>query len=230
MRFDLFWYNCLDLPSLTKIQGNGEDIHEYMGHVILESMIWFDLISLDISNLTENNIHYGYYPFSWTADLQATSTFHFISIFTFRCSWSWKLHSKKVEIFWWEFWFWLFNFLRNLPFISLTRNTLYLSISCLIIVTFSISMNSNFCFKIFKRTNSFKIHLFIAYHKWLKSLVEKTYSNLINYFSILLSRSTLAQGERAGLITLRSVDWNYEALSFILLLHYFLLFRQRYTY
>ena len=32
--------DCLDLPSLTKIQGNRHDrIHEYMGHVLLESMI-----------------------------------------------------------------------------------------------------------------------------------------------------------------------------------------------
>ena len=31
--------DCLDLPSLTQIQGNGEDIHRYMGYVILESMI-----------------------------------------------------------------------------------------------------------------------------------------------------------------------------------------------
>ena len=31
--------NCLDLPSLTQIQGNGDGIHRYMGYVILESMI-----------------------------------------------------------------------------------------------------------------------------------------------------------------------------------------------
>ena len=31
--------DCLDLPSLTEIQGNRDDIHRYMGHVILESMI-----------------------------------------------------------------------------------------------------------------------------------------------------------------------------------------------
>ena len=79
--------NCLDLPSLTEIQGFGEDIHEYMGHVILESMIWFDLIWfdltwLDIPNLTENNIYYGEGSFYYTADLKATSTFHFISIIT----------------------------------------------------------------------------------------------------------------------------------------------------
>ena len=31
--------NCLDLPSLTEIEGNRYWIHGYMGHVILESMI-----------------------------------------------------------------------------------------------------------------------------------------------------------------------------------------------
>ena len=31
--------DCLDLPSLTEIQGNGWGIHGNMGHVILESMI-----------------------------------------------------------------------------------------------------------------------------------------------------------------------------------------------
>ena len=31
--------DCLDLPSLTQIQGNYENIHSYMGYVILESMI-----------------------------------------------------------------------------------------------------------------------------------------------------------------------------------------------
>ena len=40
--------DCLDLPSLTEIQGNGEGIHRYMGYVILESMIWFDLIRIDL--------------------------------------------------------------------------------------------------------------------------------------------------------------------------------------
>ena len=34
-------HDCLDLPSLTEIeiQGDGDDIHCCMGHVILESMI-----------------------------------------------------------------------------------------------------------------------------------------------------------------------------------------------
>ena len=31
--------NCLDLPSLTEIKGNGIGIHCRMGYVILESMI-----------------------------------------------------------------------------------------------------------------------------------------------------------------------------------------------
>ena len=31
--------NCLDLPSLTEIKGNSDDIHSDMGYVILESMI-----------------------------------------------------------------------------------------------------------------------------------------------------------------------------------------------
>ena len=69
--------NCLDLPSLTEIQGNSGYVHKCMGYVILESMIWFNLIWLDIPNLTENNIHYGNDSFEYTADLQATSTFPF---------------------------------------------------------------------------------------------------------------------------------------------------------
>ena len=76
--------NCIDLPSLTKIQSDKDciGIHCCMGYVILESMIWFDLIWfdliwIDIPNLTENNIHYGEYSFSYTANLQATSTFPF---------------------------------------------------------------------------------------------------------------------------------------------------------
>ena len=40
MRCELYCDDdCLDLPSLTQIQGDGEWIHEYMGYVILESMI-----------------------------------------------------------------------------------------------------------------------------------------------------------------------------------------------
>ena len=65
--------DCLDLPSLTQIQGNQDGIHAGMGYVILESIIWFDLIWLDIPNLVENNIHYGKGSFEYTADLQTTS-------------------------------------------------------------------------------------------------------------------------------------------------------------
>ena len=40
MKCELCFDNdCLDLPSLTEIQGNGWSIHKYMGYVILESMI-----------------------------------------------------------------------------------------------------------------------------------------------------------------------------------------------
>ena len=42
MKYELcFDNNCLDLPSLTEIQnqGDGLSIHGCMGHVILESMI-----------------------------------------------------------------------------------------------------------------------------------------------------------------------------------------------
>ena len=45
-------------------------------------------------------------------------------------------------------------------------------------------------------------------------LLGKTNSILIKNISKSLPSSTLAQGKRAGLITLRSVDRNYEALSF----------------
>ena len=31
--------DCLDLPSLTEIQGYRDSIHQNMGYVILESMI-----------------------------------------------------------------------------------------------------------------------------------------------------------------------------------------------
>ena len=79
MKCELCFDNdCLDLPSLTQIQGNScNSIHSYMGYVKLESMIWFDMIWLDIPNLTENNTHYGENSFSYTADLQATSIFPF---------------------------------------------------------------------------------------------------------------------------------------------------------
>ena len=40
MKCELCFDGCLDLPSLTQIQGNGNDWdHKNMGYVILESMI-----------------------------------------------------------------------------------------------------------------------------------------------------------------------------------------------
>ena len=39
MKCELYFDDCLDLPSLTKIQGIGWYIHYHMGHVILESKI-----------------------------------------------------------------------------------------------------------------------------------------------------------------------------------------------
>ena len=80
MKCELYCDNdCLDLLSLIEIQGNDDSwcIHYHMGYVILESMIWFALIWLDIPKLTENNIQYGEDSFYLTADLQATSTFPF---------------------------------------------------------------------------------------------------------------------------------------------------------
>ena len=64
-------------------------------------LIWFDLIWLDIPNLTINNIHYEGRSFQYTADLQATSTFPFISFpfSRFRCSCSRKSHSRNVVYF-----------------------------------------------------------------------------------------------------------------------------------
>ena len=39
MKCELYFDNCLDLPSLTQIKGNGKWIHACMGYVNLESMI-----------------------------------------------------------------------------------------------------------------------------------------------------------------------------------------------
>ena len=47
LKLKLIWIvvdnDCLDLPSLTSIQGDCWYIHEYMGRVILESMSWVEL-------------------------------------------------------------------------------------------------------------------------------------------------------------------------------------------
>ena len=39
MKCELCFDDCLDLPSLTQIEGNKHGIHRNMGYVILESMI-----------------------------------------------------------------------------------------------------------------------------------------------------------------------------------------------
>ena len=39
MKCELCFDDCLDLPSLTQIQGGQYDTHCNMGYVILESMI-----------------------------------------------------------------------------------------------------------------------------------------------------------------------------------------------
>ena len=39
MKCELYFDDCLDLPSLTRIQGNKDGIHAGMGYVKLESMI-----------------------------------------------------------------------------------------------------------------------------------------------------------------------------------------------
>ena len=48
--------DCLDLPSLTQIKGNRYDgIHMGMGYVILESMIWFNLIWFDLTRHSKSH-------------------------------------------------------------------------------------------------------------------------------------------------------------------------------
>ena len=69
--------NCLDLPSLTQIQGNCTHIHNRMGYVVLEGIIIIVVfLTVDIPNLTENNIHYGECSFEYTADLQAIGIYY----------------------------------------------------------------------------------------------------------------------------------------------------------
>ena len=42
MKYELCFDDCLDLPSLTQIQGNQVGIHLCIGYVILESRIKLD--------------------------------------------------------------------------------------------------------------------------------------------------------------------------------------------
>ena len=125
MKYELCFDNCLDLPSLTQIQGEQNCIHQYMGYVILESMIWFDLIWIDIPNLTENNIHYGNRSYDFTAELQSTSNYSFsfsrlrcwwierlcYSSFKIQSSWRWDaikrslFHSTQSIHWWYSYWY-----------------------------------------------------------------------------------------------------------------------------
>ena len=101
MKFELYFdNNCLDLPSLTKIQGsNSWNIHCWMGHVILESMIWFDLIwfyktfqiSLKTTLIMEMH-HLNILPICKQQVLFISFPFS-----RFRCSCSRKLHSRNAE-------------------------------------------------------------------------------------------------------------------------------------
>ena len=47
--------DCLDLPSLTGIEGDVGYIHACMGYVILESMIWFNLIWFDLTRHSKSH-------------------------------------------------------------------------------------------------------------------------------------------------------------------------------
>ena len=95
--------NCLDLPSLTEIKGNYRDsIHEYMGYVILESMIWFDLIWFDLTRHSKSHWkqHSVWRRFISIHCRFASNKYFSISFpfSRFRCSCSRKIHSKMVEI------------------------------------------------------------------------------------------------------------------------------------
>ena len=93
--------NCLDLPSLTEIQGSYDCIHRYMGYVILESMIWFDLIWIELNRHSKS--HWKQHSLwrwillfhCWFA---SNKYFSVSSPFSrFRCSCSRKSHSKYAE-------------------------------------------------------------------------------------------------------------------------------------
>ena len=192
--------NCLDLPSLTQIQGNSYNIHRYMGYVILESMIWFDLIWLDIPNLTENNIHYGKDSFYFTADLQATSTFsfHLNSFSHFRCSCSRKSHSKIVI---------LFGKLDKTAFPSLAERRWESSsviveiVVCFVLLNFRCLFDCN-QFQPFSQSNregvsssltNAKNHTFLSFLSRVSPIVaNKQISNLFPHFSF----STILKSKR----------------------------------
>ena len=103
MKYELYFdNNCLDLPSLTEIQGNRWYIHCCMGHVILESMIWFDLIWFDLTR--HSKYHWKQHSLRklfillhcwFTSNKYFSISFPFSR---FRCFCSRKCHSKNTEI------------------------------------------------------------------------------------------------------------------------------------
>ena len=102
MKCELCFDYCLDLPSLTQIQGNQDSIHLCMGYVILESMIWFDLIWFDLirhskSHWKQHSLRMGFIlQHCWFASNKYFSiSFPFSP---FRCFCSRKCHSKNVEL------------------------------------------------------------------------------------------------------------------------------------
>ena len=100
MKCELCFDDCLDLPSLTQIQANQPFIHQFMGYVILESMIWFDLIWFDL--IRHSKSHWKQHSL-WRVFIllhcRFTSNKYFSISFLysrFRCFCSRKCHSKKV--------------------------------------------------------------------------------------------------------------------------------------
>ena len=102
MKCELCFDDCLDLPSLTQIQGNQDGIHMCMGYVILESMIWFDLIWFDL--IRHSKSHWKQHSlrrkFIWKYCWFAINKYFSISFpfSRFRCSCSRESHSKNAEI------------------------------------------------------------------------------------------------------------------------------------
>ena len=102
MKCELCFDDCLDLPSLTEIQGNGIGIHFYMGYVILESMIWFDLIWFDLTRHSKSHWkqHSLWTWIIWTYCWFASNKYFSISFpfSRFRCSCSRKCYSRNTEM------------------------------------------------------------------------------------------------------------------------------------
>ena len=96
--------DCLDLPSLTQIQGNQECIHMCMGYVILESMIWFDLIWFDLirhskSHWKQHSLRRSFIlVHCWFASNKYFSIPFPFSLSHFRCWWIERFHYSLFKI------------------------------------------------------------------------------------------------------------------------------------